>query len=45
MSMVSILSAGADFGKARALCLDGLGFSPLEDIVPAKYPKGERSEL
>ena len=29
MGVVSILSAGADFGKARVLCLDGLGFSPL----------------
>ena len=28
MSVVFILSAGADFGKARVLCLDGLGFSP-----------------
>jgi hypothetical protein len=38
MGVVSILFAGADIGKARVLCLDCLGFSPLGDIVP------ERSE-
>jgi len=55
MGESSILSAGADFGKASHLCMGGLGFSPLgetgegfwfDPLCPSDIsPKYDKSNL